>query len=775
MNKLIVIFVLLNVLNIYYQLDCWDFTDNTCGGFNSYKSKCHKFPSGCKEIQVDDGCAINPTNHSCTVENGATLGQNERCYDYEDNTKCIRIKHQCTSYIDNNCGGLKGTSSNKQCIKISGDNFCSEFDVDDYCQVNSKFECLKKTNDANFDKKYLCSFNKEKTSCKRQIKDCEERDSSSCEDENTTNDKCKKVVIGVAPSCKEVDIISPCTITDAGACSSLDATNRVCNFYEDSEGSTICQPRSKCTDIDAANQAACNAIKDFDGKKCSKVGSETNCKEVQIINPCIITDAGACGGTAPTHQVCEFNADSTICQPRSVCKDTDAENQAACNAIADFAGKKCSKVGSEAKCKEVQIIDPCTITDAGACGGTAPTHQVCEFNADSTICQPRSVCKDTDAENQAACNAIADFAGKKCSKVGSEAKCKEVKIDSQCEMDDNGECKLKHSSGSCDYIDAESICKFTPCSEYKNAVSCISAKGCLYYLEEGSEEGTCKEVTIGDNCKVENGACSDADTPEADATEKCLFNHEKTECRKRDKICSNYITNDCINEGLTATETKQCYKFDEWDYCKEIDVDANCNVISGICQKRTGANIADDKICGFVDDTKTSCRLLDRKCEQYTSNTCINLTYPNPNKKCFYYSSKCHEVELDNYCTVDERGDCVEKDDSALSDTEVCDYNTDKDECKKRKLRCNELSDDICDSYTPINNNFCFKYEGDSHCTEIIVEDDCQINSSNQCVAKRNKDVCTLDEKSDKCYKTKSGASLINIKLFSLLFLFFIC
>ena len=625
MNKLIVIFVLLNVLNIYYQLDCWDFTDNTCGGFNSYKSKCHKFPSGCKEIQVDDGCTINPTNHSCTVESGATLGQNERCYDYEDNTKCIRIKHQCTSYIDNNCGGLKGTSSNKQCIKISGDNFCSEFDVDDYCEVNSNFECVKKTNDANFDKKYLCLFNKENTSCKRQIKDCAQRDSSSCEDENTANDKCKKVVIG-----------------------------------------------------------------------------------------------------------------------------------------------------GEASCKEVRIIDPCTITDAGACDGTPPdaTNQVCDFDADSTICQIRSVCKDTTATDQATCKAIADFDGKKCYKVGSEANCKEIKIDSQCEMDDNGDCKLKEGSGSCDYINAESICKFTPCSEYKTAESCISAKGCLYYLEEG----TCEEVTVGNNCKVESGACSDADTPGADATTECLFNHEKTECRKRDKICSNYITDNCKKEGLTATETKQCYKFPEWDYCKEIDVDANCNVISGICQKRSGANIADDKICGFVDEnTKTSCRVLDRKCEQYETNACINLTYPNPNKKCFYYSSKCHEVELDNYCTVDERGDCVEKDDSALSDTEVCDYNYSKDECKKRKLRCNELSDDICDSYTPINNNFCFKYEGDSHCTEIIVEDDCQINSSNQCVAKRNKDVCTLDKDSDKCYKTKSGASLINIKLFSLLFLFFIC
>ena len=707
MNKLIVIFVLLNVLNIYYQLNCGQFTDITCGGFNSYQSKCHKFTSGCKEIQVDDGCTINSTTHSCTVERGVTLGQNERCYDYVgDNTSCRRIKHQCTSYIDNNCGGVT-SSSNKQCIKLSGNYFCSEFDVDDYCEVNSDFDCVKKTDDANFDNKYNCLFNEEKTSCKRQIKDCNDRDSSSCEDENLTNNKCKKVVIDSTASCKEVDIISPCTITD-----------------------------------------------------------------------------GVCGGTPvdATNQVCDFNDDFTICQPRSKCKDTTATNQETCNAIRASTGKTCSKVGEETKCKEVQIINPCTITDdgegAGVCGGTPAdaTNQVCDFNDDFTICQPRSKCKDTTATNQAACNAIRASTGKTCSKVGEETNCKEIEIDSECEMDDNGGCKLKHSSGSCDYIDAKSICKFTPCSEYETADSCLSAKGCLYYSEEGSEEGTCKEVTVGNNCKVENGACSDADTPAAGATKECLFNHEKTECIKRDKICSNYITDDCKNERLAATETKQCYKFPEWDYCKEIDVDANCNVISGICQPRTGANIADNKDCGFVDEnTKTSCKLIDKKCEQYTTNACKDLTYPNSNKKCFYYSSRCHEVELDNYCTVDEDGDCVEKDDSALSDTEVCAYNYSKDECKKRKMACNELPDDICDSYTPINNNFCFKYEGDSHCTEIIVEDDCQINSSNQCVAKRNKDVCTLDKDSDKCYKTKSGASLINIKLFSLLFLFFIC
>ena len=400
MNKLIVIFVLLNVLNIYYQLNCGQFTDITCGGFNSYKSKCHKFTSGCKEIQVDDGCIIDATTNSCTVERGVTLGQNERCYDYVgDNTSCRRIKHQCTSYKDNNCGGVT-SSSNKQCIKLSENDFCSEFDVDNYCEVNSDFDCVKKTDDVNFDEKYKCLFNEEKTSCKRQIKDCNERESPSCEDENLANNKCKKVVIGGLAFCKEVDIISPCTITDDGSC----------------EG----------TPVDA-------------------------------------------------------------------------------------------------------------------------TNQVCDFNDDSTICKPRSKCKDTVATNQAACNEITALNDKTCSKVGSETNCKEIEIDSQCEMDDNGDCKLTYKSGSCDYNDAKSICKFTPCSEYEMVESCIQVKGCLYH----SEEEGCKEViTVGNNCKVENGECVNADTPAAGATTECLFNHEKTECIKRDKICSNYITDACINEGL---------------------------------------------------------------------------------------------------------------------------------------------------------------------------------------------------------------------------------
>ena len=213
-------------------------------------------------------------------------------------------------------------------------------------------------------------------------------------------------------------------------------------------------------------------------------------------------------------------------------------------------------------------------------------------------------------------------------------------------------------------------------------------------------------------------------------------------------------------------------------YCKEIQVDEKCNVNNDECVERSGATgIPEDKICHFTDDTQTSCKLVDKKCEEYTSQTCKNLTYTNSNKKCFYYSDsgRCHEVELDNYCTVDQDGDCVEKDDS-LSDTETCGYtNSSETECKKRNRVCNELDIDICESYTPINNKFCFKFEGSTRCTELTVEDGCQMNSANQCVAKRKGDACSLDDNNSRCYKTKSGASLLNLKLFSLLILFFIC
>ena len=852
MNKLIVIFFLLNILNIYCQLSCSQYTDSTCGGYTSFKLKCHKFRSSCEGIEVDDGCTINESNQ-CVKEDGVTLGENEICFNYTVATKCRRIKDQCTSYIDSNCGGKKGTKGSIQCTKMSNNanDFCHEIEIDQYCEVNDLFRCEKRSNvtEANFDQKYSCSFNADETTCKREAKVCSKQLElhSNCEDMMPLDDskQCRKVTINNKDICKEITVSGGCTVSNAGVCSAtatLTNPDQKCSFddqkdtcrpisktcedYSDncsgkpvtSNGKTCYHKTSSCKEVTVEStceikNGVCGVPEDIttyeckfdeennicrkktcedydsdncsekpvklDGKTCYKIklGGTPFCKEVEIDEEnCEINDNEVCSApeNITTHE-CLFDEENNICRKKT-CKDTVATTLAVCNAI-QLSDGICSGVrDGGGKCKEVTIHEKCDIADETnnppfdcVDNNLNNENQKCDFNTDKTICEPRAkTCEEYNSENCSGKTVISS--GKTCSKVKDVDNCKEVKIEDKCTIDGDGNCKLQNSytSGYCDFNGLKNECYFIPCNEIIDLTKCEATPGCGYY----SQYRQCKEVTVDkDNCQISSGVCSDK---VATDNKECLFNYEITDCRKRDKTCSNYFENTCGNIQITLE--KQCYKFSGSHYCKEIQVDEKCNVNNDECVERSGATgIPEDKICHFTDDTQTSCKLVDKKCEEYTTQTCKNLTYTNSNKKCFYYSDsgRCHEVELDNYCTVDQDGDCVEKDDS-LSDTETCGYtNSSETECKKRNRVCNELDIDICESYTPINNKFCFNFG--SGCTEVTVEDGCQMNSANQCVAKRKGDACSLDDNNSRCYKTKSGASLLNLKLFSLLILFFIC
>ena len=854
MNKLIVIFFLLNILNIYCQLSCSQYTDSTCGGYTSFKLKCHKSGSNCVEIEVDDGCTINDSNQ-CDKEEGVTLGENEICFNYGVATKCRRIKDQCTSYIDSDCGGKKGTIiGSLQCTKMSDNayDFCTEIEIDNYCQLNDSNQCVKKStvNDANFDKQYSCSFNEDKTTCKREAKVCSTQSINSCGDMMPldTSKKCKKVENVV--KCKEIKESDGCTVQSDGSCKGTPANaNQKCGFDNEittcgpipktcvefesnncsgkpvklngktcykitSGGASSCEeveideenceinngeckapgdtPTHECI-LDVNNYCRKKTCEDYDsencsgkpvksnGKTCYKItsGGTSSCEEVEIDGENCEINNGVCKapGDTPTHEcILDLN---NYCRKKT-CEETTATTLAGCKAIQLSQGITCSGVrDGDGKCKEVTIHEKCDIAAEDA---TPPfdcidnnlndENQKCDFTEDKTECKPRP---KTCEEYKTDCNGKTTLSADKttCYKFTGETNCKEVKIEAQCRIDDDDQkCKLQSSvtSGSCDFNANKDECNFKRCNEISQA-NCEKAQGCGYYSKDVKG---CREVKVGENCKISNGACLD-DGGNTDTME-CLFDYEITECKKRNKKCSSYFENNCGD--IQINEATQCYKFSNSNYCREIQVDEKCNVNNNEeCVERSGATgIPEDKICHFTDDTKTSCKLVDKECKDYTTQTCKDLTYANSNKKCFYYSDsgRCHEVELDNYCTVDQDGDCVEKDDS-LSDTETCGYtNSSETECKKRNMVCNELDIDICESYTPINNKFCFNF-GSGGCTEVTVEDGCQMNSANQCVAKRKGDACSLDDNNSRCYKTKSGASLLNLKLFSLLILFFIC
>ena len=209
----------------------------------------------------------------------------------------------------------------------------------------------------------------------------------------------------------------------------------------------------------------------------------------------------------------------------------------------------------------------------------------------------------------------------------------------------------------------------------------------------------------------------------------------------------------------------------------EVKIDNNCKIDeNGLCTNDEG--IENGKICEFNTD-KSICQKRDKKCNEYTDTACGNIPKTN-NLQCHKFDLNCQEVQLDAYCHVDDSNECVEKQEGKLTKNEICaftDYT--KTKCQKREKLCSDLIDDSCDNYNPITK-FCFKFEGLSSCKEVKIDDSCQMNSSNNCVAKGSlakNEVCTLDDKKDKCYKKKieDAASLLSIKLFSLLLLFFIC
>ena len=404
---------------------------------------------------------------------------------------------------------------------------------------------------------------------------------------------------------------------------------------------------------------------------------------------------------------------------------------------------------------------------------TPGTNEKCFFIEDNTNTKCKSItCQEKIATDQLTCGSITATTGKTCSLVKYETNCKEVTIGTDCQIDTNGNClngaTQTDNTKICAFNSDKSTCQprdKTTCEEYSSSSSTdCSTKGASSGKTCSKVYGVaiCQEITIDDKCTMDaNGNCKlRGNTPSG----SCSFDLVNGRCKF--KPCSEY------NDESECNQVKGCVFFGE--SCKEYTVEENCQVSNGACSDKDSHVDTENTKCLF-DDEKPECKKREKKCEDYTTNTCKDLTYPNSKKKCFYYDSSCHEVELDKYCTVNDSGNCVEKGDSVVSDTEICDFISEK-ECKRRKRKCEELlSEDICNNYTPINNQFCFKYEGEDSCSDITVEDGCQINSSNKCVAKRKQDSCTLDKVKRRCYKSKSGASLLSLKIFSLLFLFFIC
>ena len=776
MNKLLVILIAFLLFDISYPLNCNEFgNDPTCYGHNiQYQLKCLKDNSQnkCREYELDDGCQID-TNNNCVktdtasksyacikstikstinsliqckrinIDSGCKLdasnycaidsvNENEDCLWSDDGKTCKRVTKRCDLYSESNCGGLNEINNNKQCAQLDNYGKCKEIQLDDYCKIDSNGKCNPKT---NLDYNYKCALNDEKTECKRQDKECEKYEKDTCSQHPSK--RC--YYVNDLYSCKKDLLIDEkCEITTSGDCQPKTGNTNL-QPYEDckyNDEYTSCQIYNKpCNSMGTTECDKCKSSPT--GYKCSKIQLDENyfCKDVKIdTNLCEITAEGKCQiKTASGKNKCKYTNDSkTECKYYEVdnsCQLTDAETVACTDDTLDDQTKKCDILGeNKNQCKPRNKI--CSDYTQETCEAVKNNTHMCSW-INGYYCASYEISPE-------------------CKVVGG--KCQDVQT-----RNDNKKCLFDYQKRSCKLVNNECSKYFNDCpSHHDNSqtnTECVKLAG----------EDYCKEVEIETvNCEISSGKCESKKVHKV-----CSLSTDKTKCNAVDKKCSEYNYRDDCNAN-----SKCSYLYiDPYNYerCIEIGATNECPLTDKNCNK----NIDDNQKCDFIYDSindKAICQKRNKFCSELAQDKCNILTN---NYQCYYSGGYCYNITVDGNCKVNDNYECVENGENKINaQKEKCSFINGKSECVKTEKTCSDYPTDNCAGYTP-TAKLCFNIDGYG-CREIPTDSQCRINEDNECTGNNCEFVIT-NNKVEKCaYKgDKNEASLLNLKLFYLLVLFF--
>jgi len=708
MSQKLFYFVLFSFLGISFQLDCYDFNDETCGDHNTkYNIKCLLFSgdSKCTEIEYDDDCTM--TNErtckakdaetksyqcyflqtsdkikceklsvdqychfdnykNCAKRSGVDLEANHKCK-LNDNGECKSIEYECFDY-DSNCNQHGNT-----CYKVRDNSKCQIVEVNGKCKIDDNGDCVGKESGGPSDYEE-CGYNSYKTECKPINKACNNMDKDKCS-------QCKEITSGyscvkVGDSCKEIEIDSSCKINNDGQCVKVseETNNNICQFENLNTKCTFYEANSQCT-LSSGTPVSCTdgaTLQDKDNKKCDLI-VKSNTK-----NSC-----------EPRDKKCYEYIDPTLCE------------------AVKSGTKKCSMSGGI--CEEYIIDNYCTV-DGGACGSAA----------------------DNLGENH------------------------------ECLFGINDELK------SC--LRKPKVCEsyYSGCDTYDNTThQCIEFESNDY----------CLPLAIDNNCHYSSGSCVKKDSVTIDENKMCYIEYDNLykpkSCKIRDKVCSDYSSG-----SSTCNSHQKCYY--SGGNCYETEEDNYCVVTNGGCQKRDNVNLNEDYEKCFIHQisaNKYKCEKVQKDCSEITDQTKCNAVPEKDGKKCYYKSLTCKTLYLDEKCTMNQEGKCVENGSGKLTKYEICDiyeniYNNYID-CLTREKLCSDYNDNECGGFTP-QIKLCYKIDGS--CEEVKVDEQCSMNEKNECTG----DSCHFDdtENNYRCYYQKndngSKGSLLNISHIILLILFFV-
>lgn len=680
----------------------------------------------CVEAQVDAGCQINGDNCEKTGTN-----KNEECHFYPTGDDEFKV---CKKYTyDEGCSISTTGSSPSYTTSSSITSYA-------YCAFDSQNEYYCKKNN------YTCGysyFNKE-NNC-GGFKGINEAEKMQCAQLRDSN------------QCFQISIDADCAIDDNGDCekresSNLDRNEYKCKLIIDRSGvSDIVQCKKK-TICEARDTSNCRQSND----NCYYVSGESECKKIEVSAGCKVEYGDCKADTADTtnyhhYEKCEFNDDNTKCELNNkACNEIDSSGDCSeCKTVS--ADKQCKKVMINnyvySKCQEITINQKCEVKNNGECSiKTIETNKDCSFDYNPVT------------------------------------KCELYEVDPGCKINQNtGECEddtsnLKYDK-KCVFKDsAKTQCKLedvTSCEDYKIASKCEADTKLKKDTEKCSwNVDSCKKYTIQSPCTVSYASCSGTPT---DTNKVCLFNKEENECIPRENICESYYKQEekCKYEIPITSAVKQCIQYSEDDYCKEIEIHQDCKVDkNNECVFRNANLQQKDGICVFDDEVKKSkCTKRDRKCTEYTDNTCESSL-----EKCSYYSSyytnKCYET--DEYCTchTDSNGNYEKRSDKTLTDTEKCDrVKIDENGgyiCKKVDKECTDYTDSTkCSNVARTKEKQCYKFSDWSTCQEIKLNGYCYVDENGKCVkdpsaSLSNNEICDFNYDKTKCLKREKLCSDIS-------------
>lgn len=699
------------------------------------------------------------------------------------------LQLECTSFGDDETCGGHNAKYNLQCHQFSSSASCTEVEVDDGCTIDEQHKCKKVDSTST---SYECFFYGTTTMCKRINVD------SGCKATGSSSSS------GVYPDCSVDNVQSDedCFMsTDYKTCSKK---KKACTLYSS----------SGCGGLETSTITGNN--------QCAYFSRIPQCKEIAIDEYCQVKD-GVCGtrtgGTAIDDSIkkhCKMNDDITECKLKV--KECNEFSPDSCSSY----GNTCFKVRKESlytyteECKIVTINERCKI-DNGICkakyesGENAlKAYEKCSYNSDYSKCELiNKECNEITDTTQCS-NCKIPKSGFTCSKIkmnDNSIKCNYVQTDSQCQINNNGECLYPSSSpdttkktcifneaySKCQYYEAGAYCKLSgttsltcvdntvdgddkltddklicdfdedtetkcntrkkECSDYKISASC-----------EGVREGTkkcswnyvCQEYTTVPHCTVINGECKRLETVSDDdfgTNQVCLFDLNTKDCKKKEKKCENHYENcEALNDG-----NKKCVKYNVNDYCISIEIDENCQVSGTTCINQE--TLQSTEICSYNDVTKPStCKKRNKVCGDYYPGSSCNAV-----QNCAFIGDKCYQPETDGNCVI-QNGNCEKKTDIKLEDYEKCDFVYKEEEasyrCEKTNKYCHEYGSDStkCNAHPRTADHQCYKFSSSSTCKNVTLDGICYVNSTGQCVEDGSgklstNEICDFNSDKSRCEK----------------------